>query len=209
MYGGVPGPACSPASPCRAGCFRCWGYNISPPSLLSGPDSILFVICWMGRSSKCVESPGSGRIDNAWEAAVCLVVDINFFWTRAPMKSWLLNELRWVKKGDCGISLGLLASENKTAPNCLFLNHSERMKGNGIFQVKPVWLLGKLRIWTVLLVCTNLAFFFFSLSFFSFFFPHLSLCDWWRGGAGNGFFLISLPPYSKRGFPAVMAVKCF
>lgn len=159
FYGGVPGPARSPASLCRAGCFRCCGYNVSLPSLLSGPDSHLFVTCWLGRSLKCVKASGSGRKDNAWETAVRLVVDINFVWIWAPMKSWLLNELHWSKRVIVGYHLGYWHQKTDnpklSIPKPQWMHERKRD-----LKVKPVLLPGKLRIGTVLLVCTNMAFFF-------------------------------------------------
>lgn len=161
------------------------------------------MICWLGRSLKCVKASGSGSKDNAWETAVCLVVDINFIWIWAPVKSWLLNELHWSKRVIVGYQLGYW---HQKADNPKLSVPKPQWTHERKWDLKSQTRLASRKIKNLdsIVVYTNMALF-----FFFFFFLHLSLCDWWWGGAGNGFFQITLPPYSEREFPTVVVVKCF
>lgn len=79
FYGGVQFlPSVLPACAERAVLGAVVITYITPSFLISGPYSTLFVICWLGGGLNCVQASGSGRKGNAWETAVCIVLDINF-----------------------------------------------------------------------------------------------------------------------------------
>ena len=137
LDGVLPGPAVSPkacAELVAIGAIVIIHKKNKASSLISGSRRTLSVICWLGEGLKCVKTSGNGRKGSAWAPAVHFVMDINFHLNVGFPEILTSEKAPLIIKGDCGISVGLLAGEN-LSPNCLLQTTQNSSKGNGVLDI--------------------------------------------------------------------------